>query len=171
MGRSFSDPLLQPDGRVDHKLSSSTLTIRHDGGRLEHRIDITGLHAAYPVAYGIGAGKVGYSYLVSIGKYLFQSPVSFYQQTGRWDLTPGYETERRLDFTHQVTSGCLFCHTGTVRLVKGSDNQFENPPFTAISCARCHGPAQAHLAHPTKGSIVNPAKLSPALRDAVCEQF
>ena len=170
MGRSFSDPLLQPDGRVDHKLSNSTITIRHDGERLEHRIDIPGLQATYPVAYGIGAGKVGYSYLVAIGKYLFQSPVSFYQQTGKWDLTPGYETERRLDFTHQVTSGCLFCHTGTVRLVQGTDNQFENPPFTAISCSRCHGPVQAHLAHPTKGSIVNPAKLSPALRDAVCEQ-
>jgi predicted CXXCH cytochrome family protein len=57
-----------------------------------------------------------------------------------------------------------------VDLVKGTDNQFGDPPFTPISCERCHGSAAAHLKNPGPGSIVNPAKLAPDRRDSVCEQ-
>jgi hypothetical protein len=64
------------------------------------------------LAYSVGAGMVGYSYMVRLGRYLYQSPASYYTQTKSWDLTPGYETESNLDFTHQISSGCLFCHTG-----------------------------------------------------------
>jgi len=39
--------------------------------------------------------------MVRLGQYLFQSPVSYYTQTNRWDLTPGYETE-----PHHLSSGC-----------------------------------------------------------------
>jgi predicted CXXCH cytochrome family protein len=85
-------------------------------------------------------------------------------------LTPGYETEPNLDFTHEISSGCLFCHTGSVNLVQGTSNQFGDPPFTPISCERCHGSAAVHLKNPVPGSIVNPAKLAPSRRDSVCEQ-
>ncbi len=43
-------------------------------------------------------------------------------------------------------------------------------PEEAISCERCHGPAKEHLKRPVPGSIVNPAKLTGAARDSVCEQ-
>ena len=108
--------------------------------------------------------------MVRLGRYLFQSPVSYYTQTKRWDLTPGYETEPNLDFTHEISSGCLFCHTGSVNLVQGTSNEFGEPPFTPISCERCHGAAAAHLKNPVPGSIVNPAKLAASRRDSVCEQ-
>lgn len=170
MGRSLGDPVQQPDGRFFHKLSNSTITIQHRAGTLEHRIEKDGLSATYAIAYAVGAGSVGYSYFTRIGTYLFQSPASFYRQAGKWDLTPGYESDHSLDFTHQVTSGCLFCHTGSVRLINGTDNQFGDPAFTPISCERCHGASENHLAHPGKNTIVNPAKLSPARRNAVCEQ-
>jgi len=118
----------------------------------------------------VGAGIVGYSYMVRLGRYLFQSPVSYYTQTTSWDLTPGYETDPHLDFTHQISSGCLFCHTGSVNLMGGTSNQFGDPPFTPISCERCHGSPAAHLKDPVLGSIVNPAKLAASRRDSVCEQ-
>jgi hypothetical protein len=108
--------------------------------------------------------------MVRLGPYLYQSPASYYTQTKSWDLTPGYETERHLDFTHQITGGCLFCHTGSVNLVAGTVNQFRDPPFTAITCERCHGPSAEHLRKPAAGSIVNPAKLEASRRDSVCEQ-
>jgi predicted CXXCH cytochrome family protein len=113
---------------------------------------------------------VGHSYFVRIGDYLFQSPVSYYSHTNAWDVTPGYEGKKRLDFTRQITSACLFCHTGAVALFAGTTNRFKNPPFTAISCERCHGDVRPHLLEPVPGSIINPAKLSGAERDSVCEQ-
>jgi hypothetical protein len=171
MSRSVSTIAGQPDGRMHHKLSSSTVTIRHDdqGGMLQHLVS-EGLSAEYKVAYAVGAGKVGFSYLVSIPPFLFQSPVSFYSQDGVWDVTPGYEPERTLDFTHPISEGCVFCHTNTANLKPGTNNQFNEPALTAISCERCHGPGSAHLQKPVPGSIVNPAKLPEAARDSVCEQ-
>jgi predicted CXXCH cytochrome family protein len=170
MGRSVGTSSVFEEGRIVHKLSASTLTIQRRGSSLEHSLERRGVVAKYPVAYSVGAGMVGYSYMVRLGRYLFQSPVSYYTQTKSWDLTPGYETDSHLDFTHQITSGCLFCHTGSVNLIAGTDNQFGDPPFTPISCERCHGPSAGHLKNPAPGSIVNPAKLAPGLRDSVCEQ-
>jgi len=170
MGRSISPPTVFTEGRIVHKLSGSTLTVSKDGPVLEHSLDRHGVTTKYPVAYSVGAGIVGYSYIVRLGQYLYQSPISYYTQTKGWDLTPGYETDPNLDFTHQISSGCLFCHTGSVNLVKGTVNRFSDPPFTSISCERCHGPSAAHLSNPVPGSIVNPAKLTAARRDSVCEQ-
>src|SRR3984957_10383323 len=170
MGRSVSPPSVLAEGRIVHKLSGSTVTIHQRGSVLEHRLERRGIVAEYPVAYSVGAGIVGYSYMVRLGRYLFQSPVSYYTQTKSWDLTPGYETEPHLDFTHQISSGCLFCHTGSVNFIAGTANQFCEPPFTPITCERCHGSPAAPLRNPVPGSIVNPAKLPPSRRDSVCEQ-
>lgn len=170
MGKSVGPPLVFAEGRIVHKLSESTVTIHASGPLVEHKLDRRGVVAKYPVAYSVGAGIVGYSYMVWLGRYLFQSPVSYYTQTKSWDLTPGYETEAHLDFTHQISSGCLFCHTGSVNLIGGTANQFGDPPFMPISCDRCHGSPAAHLKKPVPGSIVNPAKLTPSRRDSVCEQ-
>jgi len=133
-------------------------------------LESQGLKAEYPVAYAVGAGRVGYSYLISIPPFLFQSPVSYYAQTGEWDVTPGYEPERVLDFTHPITTGCVFCHAGRMNLYSGTDDRFADPALTPISCERCHGAPEAHLKNPVRGSIVNPAKLKPRERDSVCEQ-
>jgi predicted CXXCH cytochrome family protein len=170
MSRSIGPPSVFTQGRIVHQLSGSTLTIHRRGSQLEHRLDWHGVVATYRVAWSIGAGVIGYSYMVRLGRYLFQSPASYYTLTKSWDLAPGYETETNLDFTRQISSGCLFCHTGSVNFVPGTTNQFEEPPFTPISCERCHGSGAAHLKNPVAGSIVNPAKLAANRRDSVCEQ-
>ncbi len=171
MARSLSTVAPQPDGHLHHAPSGSDVSIRHTpDGVMIHRVTSHGLTAEYPIAYAVGAGKVGFSYLVAISPYLFQSPVSYYSQASTWDVTPGYEPERVLDFTHPISEGCVFCHSNTANLLPGTDNQFRQPALSPISCERCHGPTQAHLQKPLPGSIVNPAKLSPAARDSVCEQ-
>ena len=171
MSHSVSSVADQPDGQMRHALSDSQISIRHNAdGTMIHRLASRGLVAEYPVAYAVGAGKVGFSYLVAIPPFLFQSPVSYYSQGGIWDVTPGYEPERVLDFTHPISEGCVFCHSNSVNLVPGTDNQFRQPALSAISCERCHGSAQAHLRNPIAGSIVNPRKLPATARDSVCEQ-
>jgi hypothetical protein len=171
MSRSVSTVANQPDGHMRHALSKSEISIRHTAdGTMIHHLASDGLVAEYPVAYAVGAGKVGFSYLVSIPPFLFQSPVSYYSQGSVWDVTPGYEPEHVLDFTHPISEGCVFCHSNSVNLVPGTDNQFRQPALSPISCERCHGPTQAHLQNPVPGSIVNPSKLPATARDSVCEQ-
>jgi predicted CXXCH cytochrome family protein len=155
---------------VVHKKSGSTIIIRSDAKGMTHTLEEDGLKAQYRVPYYIGAGAVGRSYLVRVGDYLFQSPASYYTHLNGWDLTPGYESEHRLDFDHEIVAGCLFCHTGSVALIGSSSNRYQNPPFTPISCERCHGPGAAHIQSPSAHNIVNPAKAEPRVRDSVCEQ-
>lgn len=170
MGSSIGKPDVEITGRLYHQASNSTVIIRRRGSEMEHHVERRGVSASYRVAYSVGAGLVGHSYLVRIGNYLFQSPVSFYTQTHTWDVTPGYEGHKYLDFTRQIASECLFCHTGSLHLAAGAINQFEDPAFTPISCERCHGSSGEHLRKPVPGSIVNPAKLPARERDSVCEQ-
>ncbi len=96
--------------------------------------------------------------------HFFQSPAAYYTAGKEWNVSPGYESERVLDFTRPITSDCLFCHAGAV---KANSHAAE---LTPLSCDRCHGAAEKHLARPVPGSIVNPAKLAGRQRDSVCEQ-
>ena len=54
---------------------------------------------------------------------------------------------------------------------RGTENFYPSPVFThaGVSCERCHGPGAAHVAGGA-GATVNPARLSPERRDAVCLQ-
>jgi Flp pilus assembly protein TadD len=120
----------------------------------------------------IGSGNHARSFLVESSHRLYQAPVTFYTQIPSWDMSPGYDTGSHLGFTRRVTADCLFCHAGRVNAAGRAGDRFEEAgPFAEVSigCERCHGPGREHLAHPGR-SIVNPARLSPRLREQVCEQ-
>ena len=81
------------------------------------------------------------------------------------------------NFERPIQPECLFCHTNQVRHVAETLNRYEPPIFEghAIGCERCHGPGALHvkgggLSTEPDLTIVNPAKLAPALRDSVCQQ-
>jgi hypothetical protein len=103
---------------------------------------------------------------------LFQSPLSYYAKAGIWDMAPGYEEVSNPDFSRPLTPECLLCHSGQPQPVEDTLNTYNATPFLqeAISCERCHGPVESHLKNPAAGSIVNPARLTGAARDSVCEQ-
>jgi Flp pilus assembly protein TadD len=131
------------------------------------------------VAYAVGSGSQGRTFLYRRGDFLFESPMTWYSQKGTWDLSPGYES-RPVHFTRRIDARCLFCHSHEVRPVENTVNRYADPPFgqLAIGCERCHGPGALHSdpVRPevpkgeTDFTIVNPRRLPPALRDAVCEQ-
>jgi len=125
----------------------------------------------YPVAYVIGSGSHAAGYLIQVGDHLFQSPICYYTNRGKYDLAPGFERMGAPDFTRPVGEECVLCHSGRPLYVRGSANQYTRPVFMeeAISCERCHGASDDHLKRPAPGSIVNPAKLAPAARDSICE--
>jgi hypothetical protein len=123
--------------------------------------------------WAVGSGREGKSYLLQVGGALFQSPLSWYSRRGVWDRSPGFAADKTLDFERPVTADCLFCHAGRAAPVAGSVNRYAEAdpiPEPAITCARCHGPGEAHVRDARRGNIVNPVKLGPAQRDSVCEQ-
>ncbi len=131
------------------------------------------------VTLTIGSGQQGRTYLIDHDGFVFQSPISWYTRRQGWDLSPGYETNF-MHFIRPVTPACLFCHTNAAEHVDHSLNHYRTRLAEAqpIGCERCHGPGELHVRRQMNGdaaeggdsSIVNPGRLEPALREAVCEQ-
>ncbi len=170
MAHSLRRPGEEPTGTVTTADAKITMLSTPAGFRQELRSG--GNVSSYNIDYVIGSGNHASGYLVNLGGHLFQSPVAFYKSRNSYDLAPGYEKTQDPDFNRPVAEGCVFCHAGTELHVAGTENQFRAPVFPAetITCERCHGPSEKHLADPRAGTIVNPAKLEPAARDSVCEQ-
>jgi Flp pilus assembly protein TadD len=156
--------------------------VERRAGHVVHRetaLDAQGRAAAETEAevdFAVGSGRQGRTFLVNRNGYLFESPVTWYVRRGRWDLSPGFENGNH-HFTRPITPECLFCHSNYAEHVEGTVNRYRDPIFRghAIGCERCHGPGELHgnRLERTEGmdpTIVNPRRLEPALRDAVCEQ-
>jgi hypothetical protein len=185
MGRSLhaiAAPLDQPDSTTTFEANSSRYTVERRGGHVVHResrLDHEGHLLAQvegAVTYAVGSGERGISYLIEHDARLFQSPITWYRQNNRWDISPGYDVGD-LHFDRPIVPECLFCHSNRVEPIAHTMNQYKPPIFRghAIGCERCHGPGELHERHPESVdgrdlTIVNPRHLEPALRSAVCEQ-
>ena len=154
------------DGRTFHKA-----TRRDAAGSVLAEIEAE-------VRFALGSGTRGTAFLIERDGFLFQSPITWFAQKGRWDISPGYgEVNPRPNFERPIEPECLFCHTNQLRPVAGTLNRYEPPIFEghAIGCERCHGPGALHvkrggLSTEPDLTIVNPANLAPALRESVCQQ-
>ena len=149
--------------------TGAELSITERDGRMIHSLAANGFTAEHAVAYQIGAGKIGYTYAVLIGDYLFESPASWYRKHG-WDFSPGYGNMASADFDRLIDSACLFCHSGNAKFVGSDGRRFFGGALTPVGCERCHGPTEDHVRAPSAKNIVNPAKLSSRARDSICEQ-
>ncbi len=160
----------EPEGIVN--VHGSKITMHSESTGYWQYWENGGDSSQYRVDYVVGSGIHASGYLVNLGGHLFQSPVAYYASRKGYDLAPGYENLPDPDFTRPVSEECVLCHSGTALHVAGTLNQYREPIFAAesITCERCHGPAEKHLADPRAGTIINPAKLAPAARDSVCEQ-
>jgi Tfp pilus assembly protein PilF len=120
--------------------------------------------------YYIGSGRRGRSYLFAVDGFLFESPVNWYTDRHVWDMAPAYGNASQIPMNLPAFTSCLRCHvSGLQPPSKGTQNRYPASPFSysGITCERCHGPG---VAHTKGGAIVNPAKLDPGWRDAVCMQ-
>jgi predicted CXXCH cytochrome family protein len=183
MGRSLT-PIaeLAPAQVYDEKRHNpftaldSQFSIDRQGDHVWHRqarLDAAGrpiYEYAQEVHYAIGAGRGGLSYITNRNGYLLQTPISWYSQKDRWDVSPGFSADRLAG--RPVTPDCLFCHSNMAHVVEGYQNRYELPVFSghAIGCERCHGPGELHARSLKAEDIVNPQKLDPELREAVCQQ-
>ncbi|HMR43691.1 MAG TPA: pilus assembly protein TadD, partial [Saprospiraceae bacterium] len=51
------------------------------------------------MAYIIGSGQHTNSHILNINGYIFQAPITFYTQKGRWDMAPGFGTGKNERFS------------------------------------------------------------------------
>ena len=170
MAQSLRRAGQEPSGVVT--AHGTTITISSSASGYWQSWENAGEKSNYKVDFVVGSGNHASGYLVDIGGHLFQSPVAYYSSRQSYDLAPGYEDTPDPDFTRPIGEECLLCHSGKALHISGTLNSFRAPVFAAeaITCERCHGPVERHLAEPRAGTIVNPAKLEPAARDSVCEQ-
>ena len=128
------------------------------------------VHGKRQLLYYIGSGRRGLTYLYADDGFLFESPINWYGDKHLWDMTPAYLNAREIPLNLPAHTSCLHCHVSGMRPpLDGSENRYRMPVLSqsGVGCERCHGPGAAHI---KGGGIVNPAKLSPERRDAVCMQ-
>ncbi len=132
------------------------------------------------VDYIIGSGQHTNSHLTNINGYIFQMPLTWYAQKGKWDLPPGFENGRNVRFSRGIEMECMSCHNAMPKAEEGAVNKFVSIP-DGIDCERCHGPGSLHVQEKLKGiivdtatqidyTIVNPRKLPWELQIDVCQR-
>jgi hypothetical protein len=192
MGRSLAPVATVAAGQRYDKASQNPFTflgaeflVDRQGERLFHKETRRNAQGepfaatAEEVHYVIGSGVHNFSYLIDHDGCLTESPITWFTQKQRWDLSPGFG-DRRDFFERPIPPECLFCHSNRVEPVPDTVNLYRRPIFHgyAIGCQRCHGPGELHIrlreqggdVHGPDDTIVNPARLPPELREAVCQQ-
>jgi predicted CXXCH cytochrome family protein len=178
MGRSMrraSDLTLPGPANLEQPLSHRRFRVFREGKDLwqgEYGLDAAGNRVfddTHKLAFAIGSGLNGYSFVVRRGLYLFEAPLSYYVKAAKWDFSPGYQSGD-FGFSRPIAAACASCHAGRARSVADHDGLYGDPPFAelAIGCENCHGPGALHIVQMNHGSIVNPAKLPARLAEEIC---
>ncbi len=132
------------------------------------------------VKYIIGSGQHTNSHLMEVNGYIYQLPLTWYSQSKKWDLPPGFEKGRNVRFNRDIGFECMSCHNALPDFVENSTNKFTNIP-QGIDCERCHGPGEMHVKERLTGSkvdtsqmpdytIVNPKRLTWELQTDICQR-
>ncbi|WP_162901276.1 cytochrome c3 family protein [Breoghania sp. L-A4] len=113
---------------------------------------------------------------------MFQLPLAWYSQDGKWGMGPGFETLPHPGVTRTVKRQCMFCHNAFPDVASGSDayampEHFPEDLPEGIGCQRCHGPGAEHAGlalqdeaplAAIRAAIVNPSKLPREKLYSIC---
>jgi len=182
--RSYlATPMANASGAAGEKLMPGTFThqtsdIQYTIGEPEGKPTIAwrdlrhpGISGQFEPGYFLGSGHLGTTWVYSVDRYLFESPVAWYAASHGYDMKPGLEAATAMPASLPMQSGCLRCHMSAVQPSDpGTINRYTELAFlhTGITCEACHGDAARHVASGGKAAVVNPVQLKPELRDAVC---
>ncbi|TNE27325.1 MAG: tetratricopeptide repeat protein [Bacteroidetes bacterium] len=150
---------------------------------LEFRLDgVDTVHKRIQkIDYIIGSGQHTNSHIYNVNGFLYQAPFTFYTQSEKADLPPGFEHGNNTRFSRQIGLECMSCHNAMpVDFVRGSNNKFNHVPM-GIDCERCHGPGEIHVKEKLAGirvdtsqgpdySIVNPRRLDAKRQVEICQR-
>ncbi len=180
-GLGFQESLGQatfahPKSGVTYRISKEKNQTVFEFLRSNQRRQQDDLRGKRRLDYFIGSGAAGRSYISVVEGHLFQAPVSYYAQTRKWDISPGFQEYDHAHLSRPIEVRCLECHASRLKPIAGTQNGFTEPPFLeeGVSCERCHGSGAGHVSRKQNQDpmglpdIVNPVKLEPSRRDSVC---
>jgi Tfp pilus assembly protein PilF len=191
MGRSFASIAKRaalerfgPEAHDPLDISGFVFHADQQEGRMVHGMSrkgskgqILGASTA-DIQFAIGSGTRGRSYVINRDGFLFQSPLSWYSAKQAWGLSPHRHAAGELLY-RPIQAQCMFCHCNAAKPVPDTVNHYREPvQGEAIGCERCHGPGELHVRQRAQGAakddaddtIVNPRRLEPLAREAVCQQ-
>ncbi|MFT4114370.1 tetratricopeptide repeat protein [Silvibacterium sp.] len=166
-------------GDFVHAASGIHYRVYEDRGRVYLSYERTSgnsvenLHGTQELAWFLGSGKRGRTYLFEQQGYWFEIPVNWYAKKGIWDMAPGYLDAKTMPMTLPADQGCLRCHfSGAQQALPDARNHYAALPVLhgGITCASCHGDGAEHVASGGAKAMLDPAKLAPERRDSVCLQ-
>ncbi|MBO9571788.1 MAG: hypothetical protein J7497_06200 [Chitinophagaceae bacterium] len=158
-----------PDLYIEMKKTDSGLrqvVYYHNEEKISLPFDIT-----------MGSGNKGQSFIYWNKNSLFQLPLTYFTDAGRWANSPGFPA--KVQYERPITSRCLECHTTFAEVVVPGgmrpDLYDRNKIILGIGCEKCHGPGAAHVAfheaNPLDTAakfIVNPSSLSRQQNIDIC---
>jgi tetratricopeptide (TPR) repeat protein len=109
------------------------------------------------IDYIIGSGHHTNSHLLNRNGYIYQAPITYYTQDGKWDLAPGFEDGNNKRFDRAILSECMTCHNHYPTPASGSENKYHKVPL-GIECERCHGAGGLHVQEKLSGKKVDTSK-------------
>ncbi|WP_345688122.1 cytochrome c3 family protein [Novipirellula caenicola] len=181
--REIANSTLQAEAEWKHPQSGRIYEVNGTSSTMTHRETVPGTNTLVrwmqeaDLTYEFGSGTTAHTYLFRDGAFVCESPLTWYAKTCDWDLSPGYEPRSPIMFSRVVTTGCVYCHVGSIDVVNQNPNQFivREP---AIGCERCHGAGATHAKKHQSldqnaaivDDIVNPARLARRESEAVCSQ-
>jgi len=159
---------------------------RREGDEIQYAVTAPGLgDFSAPVSVAVGGTRQGVSFMVRVEQIgnlpiarpaLVQTRFQHSALIRGLALSPGLPSEKPSDLetalglalSPQFESNCLTCHGKPIA---------ENTHETGVQCESCHGPGEGHLRAVGSGGavethnlgIVNPKRLPPAGKMAVCE--
>lgn len=185
MGRSFSPMRAEasPQKPFYHEASDSYFAMTERAGRVLQRrwqIGFDGRETNIEekqVDFVMGSGNHAKTYLhLTARGTLQQLPLGWFaEQGGYLAMNPGYDRPDFPGSTRAISYECMACHNAYPKIPaanreEGAEAKYLAPLPAGIDCQRCHGAGAEHIAASGKGSIVNPARLTPEREFDVCMQ-
>jgi len=127
------------------------------------------------IAFVVGSGGKGQTYLYWDDDLLFELPVSYWRNVG-WVNSPGYR-DGVAEFDRPIIPRCLECHATVFESLNFPENRYAATGMVlGIGCEKCHGPGRAHVEAETKqpggaagrSAILNPARFARERQMDLC---
>lgn len=159
-----------PDLRFE--LGQYRYRIRRDGDKSLYIVSDGAAEITRPILWAFGLGKAGQTYVIEHEGALYESRVSFYQETSGLDLTigapAGVPKNMEEALGHKLTahdvSACFGCHTvpGKITMAQATEGHL----IPGMQCVSCHKGAEKHAANP---AAAKPVKFSTYSAEDISE--
>lgn len=117
----------------------------------------------------VGSGRLSRSYFAVRDGRLLEMPLTWFRELDDLALSP--DLFFRGAVLRAATIRCVACHTGTVQPADTvAAPVFHGEISTGITCSRCHGPDEPHVASGEPDDTIHPAKLTLQRQSQLCEQ-